>query len=58
MNSGARLAAPEDPPMSRIGLLDDGVVYPISDDQPMAESGIHRWCRPDVQNVGNGGLAT
>ena len=27
--------------MSRIGLLDDGVVYPISDGQPMAESGIH-----------------
>ena len=27
--------------MSRIGLLDDGVVYPISDGQPMAETQIH-----------------
>ena len=26
------------PPMSRIGLLDDGVVYPTSDGQPMAET--------------------
>ena len=51
MNSGARLAAPEDPPMSRIGLLDDGVVYLISDDQPMAESGIHRWCMIDVADT-------
>ena len=30
--------------MSRIGLLDDGVVYPTSDGQPMAESGIHGEC--------------
>jgi len=27
--------------MSRIGLLDDGVVYPTSDGQPMAETQIH-----------------
>ena len=30
--------------MSRIGLLDDGIVYPTSDGQPMAESGIHGEC--------------
>ena len=37
--------------MSRIGLLDDGVVYPTSDDQPMAESGIHRRCMIDVADT-------
>ena len=37
--------------MSRIGLLGDGVVYPISDDQPMAESGIHRRCMIDVADT-------
>ena len=30
--------------MSRIGLLDDGVVYPTSDGQPMAETQIHGDC--------------
>ena len=30
--------------MSRIGLLDDGVVYPTSDDQPMAETPVHGDC--------------
>jgi len=30
--------------MSRIGLLDDGVVYPCSDGQPMAETAIHAAC--------------
>ena len=30
--------------MSRIGLLDDGVVYPTSDGQPMAETQIHGEC--------------
>ena len=37
--------------MSRIGLLDDGVVYPTSDDQPMAESAIHRRCMIDVADT-------
>ena len=30
--------------MSRIGLLDDGVVYPTSDGQPMAETPVHGDC--------------
>ena len=30
--------------MSRIGLLDDGVVYPTSDGQPMAETEVHGAC--------------
>ena len=30
--------------MSRIGLLDNGVVYPTSDGQPMAETQIHGEC--------------
>ena len=30
--------------MSRIGLLDDGVVYPTSDGQPMAETQVHGDC--------------
>ena len=30
--------------MSRIGLLDDGVVYPTSDGQPMAETPVHGEC--------------
>ena len=30
--------------MSRIGLLDDAVVYPCSDGQPMAETSIHGEC--------------
>ena len=30
--------------MSRIGLLDNGVVYPTSDGQPMAETAIHAAC--------------
>ena len=30
--------------MSRIGLLDDGVVYPTSDGQPMAETQVHGEC--------------
>ena len=30
--------------MSRIGLLDDGVVYPTSDGQPMAETDLHAAC--------------
>ena len=30
--------------MSRIGLLDDGVVYPTSDGQPMAETEVHGEC--------------
>ena len=37
--------------MSRIGLLDDGVVYPTSDGQPMAESGIHGECMMYVTNA-------
>ena len=30
--------------MSRIGLLEDGVVYPTSDGQPMAETEVHGAC--------------
>ena len=30
--------------MNRIGLLDDGVVYPTSDGQPMAETEVHGAC--------------
>ena len=37
--------------MSRIGLLDDGVVYPTSDGQPMAETAIHRRCMVDVADT-------
>ena len=37
--------------MSRIGLLDNGVVYPTSDGQPMAETGIHRRCMVDVADT-------
>ena len=37
--------------MRRIGLLDDGVVYPTSDGQPMAESGLHRRCMVDVADT-------
>ena len=37
--------------MSRIGLLDNDVVYPTSDGQPMAETGIHRRCMVDVADT-------
>ena len=37
--------------MSRIGLLDEGVVYPTSDGQPMAETGLHRRCMVDVADA-------
>ena len=37
--------------MSRIRLLDDGVVYPTSDGQPMAETGLHRRCMVDVADT-------
>ena len=40
--------------MSRSGLLDNGVVYPTSDGQPMAETAIHRRCMVVVRFTGRG----
>ena len=37
--------------MSHTGLPHDAVFYPTSDDQPMAETAIHRRCMVDVADT-------